>query len=143
MCIRKMGKFAVSHTEIGVGYKWVTKWREKYYSSNFPEGWTYKSKVWNKAKDRGQSKEDVGFHIYDLYEEARLSKYNEPMGSYWKPKATVVTKRNGAKGVLLQVRYKDFHTGYGDGLTNDLSRMIVAKHMQIIMEVKLNNKKQE
>ena len=142
MCLSQTANFKVSETEIGIGYKWVTKAKGVYYSSNFSDRIVYKQKVWNKAKWRGLSECDVGFHIYDDYEDAVSSWYaGIPMIGYHSRRDKFIKHRK-PKAVLIKVRYKNFHTGEGDG-DDKYKRMIVAMDMQIIKEVKLNNKKQE
>lgn len=124
MCLRIVKSF--KPTEKNIGYKWVIKSENKYWSVNNGR-FNYYKKEWSIAENNGQDEKDFGFHIFDRYDEAIKSKWG---------KVDIGVYNNGGRIILLKVRYEDYHTGYGDGLGDDDKRMIVAKKMKVIEELK-------
>lgn len=142
MCLYKKEDFIP--TEEGIGYKWVTKWEGNYYSSNNGE-FQYNKTRESIAIDVGQGMDDIGFHIFDSLDDALGSKWAD--NPAWSIMNLIRTRGKlvpGKTAVLLKVKYRHYHTGYGDGLTYrnrfyDMEplpfRMIVAKRMEIIGEI--------
>lgn len=114
MCLTKKGRFKPK--EEGVGYKVVEKYEDNYFTPFI----YYKLKFnrWNKAKNKKPFTDDIdyGFHLYDR-------KY-DAFKSMWNNKHTVV----------LKVKYKDYHVGYGDGCRSFV-RVIVAKKIKPLEEI--------
>ena len=122
MCLNRTAKF--KPTKEGIGYKWIK--RSEYNGEGYVticELYPLEEKKWMKAENTANNERDNGFHIFDRKSEALKSEWREDKS--WR------------KPILVQVEYKNYKVGYGDGVHGDDFRIIVAKKMRILKEIKV------
>ena len=125
MCLDRTASFKPNK----YGYKWVVTDGKNYYSANCDESFQYKKSEWDNAKivkiwGAMGFPENRGFHIFNHLNEAKESDWQ-----------CIVPRVAGRKVILVKVQFKDYITGYGDGLGGYKFKMIVAQKMKIIGKI--------
>ena len=127
MVLHRSGRFKVTKK---YGYKWfdassrgaltspLKHSRENAYRKNC---WIINDMHIALPYDRTDEVYYAGFHIFINLKDAKKSNFN----------------RSGWHRELWKVEFDDYIVGYGDGLSNDNAKQIVAQRMKIIEKVEV------